>query len=147
MTSFLTTLFRILPCVFYLFFSTNSTEGTCRRRAPVLTWILTNKTLNMTAQLPGFTEGSSSTPRNSPLAHIPTQWPGQNFPRKAGIYLLLPQRKCVRQWKSKREAEKGYSSIYQSSVWEFTFYYQLISRTKGKLNKQSQGDHQIFKTL
>lgn len=70
----------------------------------------------MTAQLPGFTEGSNNVLRNSPLAHIPTQLPGQNFPHKAGIYLFVPQRKSVRQWKTKCEAEKEYCSIYQNSV-------------------------------
>lgn len=99
--SFLTALFRTHHWVFCLFFSTWSPEGTCKRRAPVLTWILTNKTLNMTAQLPGFTEGSNSPTQDSLLAHIPTRLPEKSFPPEGGIYLLLPQRKSMSQSRNK----------------------------------------------
>ena len=77
--SFLTALFRTLHWVFYLFFSTWSPEGICKRRAPVLTWLLTNKTLKMTAQLHGCMEGSNSIPRTALLPTFPLNSQGSLF--------------------------------------------------------------------
>lgn len=61
------------------------------RKSPVLTWIWTNKTLTVTAQIFGLTEGSNSPLSNDFCAQIPSNLQVQPCSPTAGANLLRPQ--------------------------------------------------------